>query len=169
MLNFEIADDPHYAGFEFQGFSDPEHGDGILVFLNRRRDGKIDLYLERGLRIDPGNYTVGNGIGEWVETDFEVAALDVSDRGVTAQVRFTDLAGRAVEVSAGDETRGWSPQGLPPLMTMVTRVASVFRTWPTTYRWTATITDPDKPTMTSRWERTGGDRGESYRAMTRSR
>ena len=43
-----------------------------------------------------------------------------------------------------DITRGWTPRGLPPLMAAVTRVAPVFRTWPTTYRWSATITLRDQ-------------------------
>ena len=42
-------------------------------------------------------------------------------------------------------TRGWRPAGLPPLMAAVTRAAPVFRSWPTTYRWSATVDlgDPD--------------------------
>jgi hypothetical protein len=43
-----------------------------------------------------------------------------------------------------DITRGWTPRGLPPLMAAVTRVAPVFRTWPTTDRWSATITLRDQ-------------------------
>ena len=39
-----------------------------------------------------------------------------------------------------DVTRGWRPRGLPPLMAAVARVAPVFRNWPMTYRWSATIT-----------------------------
>jgi len=49
-----------------------------------------------------------------------------------------------------------------------TRLRSTSTCWPTTYRWTATIVDGDPPTMTSRWFRTDGDRGESYHSFTRS-
>jgi hypothetical protein len=65
-----------------------------------------------------------------------------------------------------DVTRGWSPRGLPPLMAAVTRVAPVFRTWPTTYRWTATVTLGDHPTLRSHWERKGDWRDHSYRRLT---
>jgi hypothetical protein len=337
MLNFELADDPHYTGLEIQGFDDPVHGRGTLVFLNRRDDATTDVYAEPGLRLDRDTYAIGGGLGRWIETRFDVARLDVGPKGVDAEVRFTDADGRAIEVRAGDRTprgrataaflapmgaaitrprslplvwmprfdllrrsgpppviridgrearpgrlplepltrrrlvkvasdlcavsvnpsrdeatpletvtagvdtvaggdgtaavvgtagghearlafdpdfpdlgdlaavrpgrgewtisidgtaviagtwqttpvhgavgvdlevtRGWRPKGLPLLMAIVTRVAPVFRRWPTTYRWTATVTGGPSPTMTSRWVRTGSERGESYRALTGS-
>jgi len=337
MLNFEITGNPHYSGLEIQGFDDPVHGQGILVFLGRSDDGRTDVYFERGLRLDPASYAVGNGLGKWLETEFEIASLDVDASGVRANVCFADTEGRLIEVRAGDLTPrgrrtaaflapmgaaiteprslpliwmskfdllrrtgpspivriderevnlgrlpaewlirrrlikitsdlcavyinpsqedpvpmdkletggetvggecgiealagsagghqarltfdppfpdlsepssvgsstgtwsatidgtpivggawqvgprngevrvdlevidGWQPKGLPLLMSIVTRVAPVFRSWPTTYRWTATIAGGGRPTMTSQWSRTDGDRGESYRSFTRS-
>jgi hypothetical protein len=337
MLNFEIADDPHYSGLEIQAFADPDHGTGILVFFNRTSDGRTDVYLEAGLKVDPANYGVGNGLGEWVTTEFDIARLEVDATGVAAEICLTDAAGRLIEVSAEDRTpqgrrtaaflapmgaaiaapvslpliwmtkfdllrrsgtppvvridgrpaqlgrlpaewlirrrlikvtsdlcavslnpvpekpvrlfdhqaggetvpgdtgtraiaatagghqvrfeldpefpdlrslgrrapdqggwsvtidgnpvvagtwhldssgeemtvaldvtEGWKPQGLPLLMRIVTRVAPVFREWPTTYRWRARIRGTDQPVMTSSWERTGSERGESYRSFTKS-
>jgi hypothetical protein len=68
-----------------------------------------------------------------------------------------------------DVLRGWRPTGLPPLMAAVTRVAPVFRTWPTTYRWRGMVTLGNQPTLTARWERKGNRRDESYRRLTRPR
>jgi hypothetical protein len=65
-------------------------------------------------------------------------------------------------------TRPWRPGPLPPVERIVTRVAPVFRRWPTTYRWTATVDLDDVPTLRSRWERTGTERGRSYRRATGS-
>jgi hypothetical protein len=65
--------------------------------------------------------------------------------------------------------RGWRASGLPPLMAAVTRLAPVFRSWPTTFRWSGTVTLGDRPTLTARWERTGGQRDESYRRLTAPR
>jgi hypothetical protein len=65
-----------------------------------------------------------------------------------------------------DVTRGWRPKGLPLLMAAVTRVAPVFRNWPTTDRWTATVTLGNEPTLRSCWERKGDRRDESYRRRT---
>jgi hypothetical protein len=65
-------------------------------------------------------------------------------------------------------TRPWRPGPLPPVERVVTRVAPVFRRWPTTYRWTATVDLDGPPTLRSRWERTGTERGRSYRRATGS-
>ena len=67
-----------------------------------------------------------------------------------------------------DVTRGWRPTALPPLMRAMTSVVRMFRIWPTTYRWVARIALDPRPSMSSRWERTGGDRGSAYRRLTRS-
>jgi hypothetical protein len=67
-----------------------------------------------------------------------------------------------------DIVRGWRPTGLPPLMAAVTRLAPVFRTWPTTYRWRGTVTLGNQPILTARWERKGDQRDESYRRLTNS-
>jgi hypothetical protein len=68
-----------------------------------------------------------------------------------------------------DVTRGWRPRGQPPLMAAVTRVAPVFRKWPTTYCWSATITLGDPPLLSSRWERKSSQRDQSYRRLTTAR
>jgi hypothetical protein len=68
-----------------------------------------------------------------------------------------------------DVVRDWRPSGLPLLMTAVTKVAPVFRTWPATYRWSGTVTLGDRPTLVSRWERKGVQRDESYQRLTTSR
>jgi hypothetical protein len=65
-----------------------------------------------------------------------------------------------------DVVLGWRPTGLPPLMAAVTRLAPVFRSWPTTYRWRATVALGNRPTLTARWERKGDQRDESYRRLT---
>lgn len=64
-------------------------------------------------------------------------------------------------------TERWRPGRLPALMELVTRVVPVFRRWPTTYRWRATVTLGEAPTMVSRWERTG-ERDDSYLQATGS-
>jgi hypothetical protein len=68
-----------------------------------------------------------------------------------------------------DLVQGWRPSGLPLLMTAVTKVAPVFRTWPATYRWSATVTLGDRPTQVSRWKRKSVQRDQSYQRLTTSR
>ncbi len=75
---------------------------------------------------------------------------------------------RGEQVHVGMEvTERWRPGRVPLLIALVTRVVPVFRRWPTTYRWRATVTLGDEPTMVSRWERTG-DRDDSYGRATGS-
>lgn len=72
-------------------------------------------------------------------------------------------------------TERWRPGRLPALIGLVTRVVPVFRRWPTTYRWDATVTlggdgqSGDGTRMTSRWSRIGAAGDDSYRAATQSR
>jgi hypothetical protein len=338
MLNFEIADDPHYEGLELQVFDDPAHGQGMAVLVRRREDGRFDIYRQPGLTLDPAIAQVGGELGKWLEAPIDPARFEISPDGVEVDVCFTDVAGRAIQVRIDDRDgrrrhrgtllapvgavvedpvslplfvmgdcdlvrrsgrvfdlridghpvttgrlpggwlhrrrlvkytadptvvicnqahdgpvptvdprapgeveldprsngiaalrarngghrarlelapalpdlvrlrprmtvegtwrlgiddnpevvggfwtahrrqdrvelvldvdQGWRPAGLPPLMAAVTRLAPVFRSWPTTYRWSGTVTLGDRPTLTSRWERTGEQRDESYRRLT---
>jgi hypothetical protein len=103
LLNCELPDHPVYDALEVQTFDDPERGTGMLAFLQRRADGKVDYYLEPGLRLDRQGYRIGAGIGEWVpEHHFESAQLTIAPDGVAADIRFTDLAGRVIELRVDD-------------------------------------------------------------------
>ena len=102
MLNFEIADDPYYSGLEIQAFDDAVHGSGMLVFLSRRDDDRIDVYRQAGLNVDPANYGIGGGLGAWVEAEISPDVLVVDDLGVRVDVRLTDVAGRTIEVRMDD-------------------------------------------------------------------
>ena len=343
MLNCELADHPVYDGLELQWFDDDVHGTGMLAFLSRRADRRVDYYPQPGLRLDPSHYSIGGGTGAWTETVYDVARLAVTDDGVDAEVRFTDVGGRDIEIRVDDRdgrrrrragllapvssgidhptalmlvwlpgfdlvratgtppviridgedaaigrlpgvrlhrrhlikyaapviavdvnadsdgplvasgpyddvvvvpgpmlaqeglgiaavtagagghvarlnldpalpdpadlldgslieggwhvavdgtrltggrwraardgddvelameiTERWRPHRLPWLMRLVTTAVPVFRRWPTTYRWRATVTLGPTPSLTSRWERTASDGGESYRRATGS-
>ncbi|MCC5947925.1 MAG: hypothetical protein JJT89_05665 [Nitriliruptoraceae bacterium] len=337
FVNGELDHDV-YDGVELQWFDDDVHGRGLLAFLSRRADRRVDYYLTEGLRLDPATYEIGGGTGGWDEIRFERDLLEVTADGVRAEVRFHDRDGRLIEIAlddtdagprrtgellapvgaaiespvslglvflqgfdllrrtshrpriaidgidvptgtlpgralhrrhlikaagplvvatvcpagtrtltpvdpsdpapvvltpdgqgiaglragegdrtaelsfvpplpsldgiAADETvtgtwtvevvsrpitggnwsvtrrgddlrvdlqvtRPWRPApGLPPLLRIVTRVLPVFRRWPTTYRWSAEIQLDAGPTVVSRWERTGDERGDSYRRAT---
>jgi hypothetical protein len=339
MLNFEITDDPNYQGLEVQMFDDPAHGRGMAVILRQRDNGRLDIYRQPGLTLEPEMAQVGGELGEWRESPIDPARFEIYPDGVDLDVRFTDVAGRPIQVRIDDRNgqprhratllapvgsviedpaslslfvmggcdlvrrsgracevridgrpvatgrlplgrlhrrrlvkytadptavvcnrahdgpvatvdpqapgeveldprsggiaalrarnsghrtrlelapalhvahlrpqqaiegtwqlgidsdpavvggfwtaerdqnvvklvldidRGWRPTGLPPLMAGVTRLAPVFRTWPTTYRWRGTVTLGNQPTLTGRWERKGGQRDQSYRRLTNS-
>ncbi|WP_278236333.1 hypothetical protein [Isoptericola sp. AK164] len=131
MLNAELADHPVYDGFELQRFDDPERGTGLLAFLTRREDGAVDYYPQRGLRLDRGTYAIGGGIRSWTETDFDRARLEVDAAGTVAQVRFTDVDGRLVEIDVDDRAAGprHPARLLAPVGADVRRPASLMLVW----------------------------------------
>lgn len=101
--------------------------------------------------------------------DGAVGSWRVSATGVPPLTGGTWAAirrGREVRVAL-EVTERWRPGRLPPLIALVARVVPVFRRWPTTYRWGATVTLGEEPTMVSRWERTG-ERDDSYGRATGS-
>lgn len=102
MLNAELTDHPVYDGVELQWFADDRRGTGMLVFLSRREDRRVDYYQQRGLTLDRSGYQLGGGTRSWSEVDFDVARLDVTDDGVDAEVRFSDVYGRVVHVRVND-------------------------------------------------------------------
>ena len=79
FLNAELPDHPVYDGFELQWFDDPRHGTGMLAFLSRRADRRVDYYQQRGLNLDRSGYQLGGGTRSWTEIDFDVARLAVDD------------------------------------------------------------------------------------------
>jgi hypothetical protein len=95
-------------------------------------------------------------------------AIDIDERrAVTGGAWYARRQPTDVELVL-DVTRPWRPAELPPLMRLVTIVMPLFRTWPTTYRWSATLALDGSGIMTSRWSRTTTQRGEAYRRMTSS-
>jgi hypothetical protein len=78
---------------------------------------------------------------------------------------FTDQ--RADQVHAGlDVTEPWRPRKLPLLMRVVTTVVPVFRRWPTTYQWRASIGPEGE--ITAGWRRTSAAGADDYRRATGS-
>jgi len=52
LLNFEKDPDALYIGFEPQVFEDNIHGKGHIV-IGWRADGRVDVYYQRSLKLDP--------------------------------------------------------------------------------------------------------------------
>ena len=152
--------------------------DGPLLTVDPTRPGAVELdgsssivavAAHRGghrarLRLTPplpdltGLESAARAEGAW---DLDVDELNI------AGTWYVQRHDQRVELAL-NVTRGWRPTGLPLLMRIMTAVVRMFRTWPTTYRWTATISLDPRPTMMSRWERTGSRRDASYRRLTQS-
>ncbi len=116
----------------------------------------------QGLTVARGEQSLG------ITFEPPVPELDAAPRGTT-DGRFTLWAGGRPQlggsyaITSGPGAarlalvvdRPWDPGPQPASARAVFRALAVFRTWPTTYRWDATLRLGDRPAlMTSRWTRT---------------
>lgn len=105
LVNFEGDPDRVYVGFEPQLFDDEVHGRGMLV-IGWRVDGRVDVYHQPSLRLDPATYSIaGQGLANLVERPLEGARLTFGEAGVDASFAFEDLEGRPVEVTVREASR----------------------------------------------------------------
>jgi hypothetical protein len=105
LVNFENDPDEIYIGFEPQLFDDPIHGRGLIV-IAWRVDGRVDVYHQPGLTLDPETYDIaGGGLNEILERPLSDAYYRVNEAGVEAYFAFEDAAGRPVEVTIGEKNR----------------------------------------------------------------
>ncbi len=93
LLVASFKGDSEFEGFEPQVFDDPINGEGMRV-LRYRKDGKVDVYWQPGVRVDKSTFTVGAGIGDFAETAIEPAHFEITESGVDLHVAFTDVQGR---------------------------------------------------------------------------
>jgi hypothetical protein len=113
LMNIEKDPDSVYSGFEPQVFDDEINGTGMLV-IGWRIDGKVDVYHQPGLTLDPGKYDIaGKGLANMAERLMDGARFDITDQGVQADIRFTDLNNRKIELFIEERnTRKRKPFGL---------------------------------------------------------
>lgn len=113
LINFGEDPDSIYVGFEPQSFDDALHGTGLLV-IGWRLDGRVDVFHQEGLRLDPRTYGItGKGLHEMVERPFSEAILEFGPAGVHADITFRDLQGRQVRLIVKEsDLRGRTPFGL---------------------------------------------------------
>lgn len=113
LVNFEQDLDELYRGFEPQVFDDETHGQGLIV-IGWRLDGKVDVFHQPGLRLDPATYAIaGGGLNELVERPLEGAYFEVTETGVDAALAFEDILGRPVTITVHERSaRPRKPFGL---------------------------------------------------------
>ena len=98
LVNLDGDPDGLYKGFEPQAFDDDVHGTGLIV-LGWRHDGRIDVFHQPGMRLDPATYSIaGDGLHLMLERPLEGARFEIGPAGVDADIRFEDAAGRTVEI-----------------------------------------------------------------------
>jgi hypothetical protein len=113
LINFENDPDTVYVGFEPQSFDDAVRGRGLLV-IGWRVDGRVDVFHDAGLRLDPQTYRIaGEGLHAMAERSFADALFALGPAGVQADIAFHDLHGRPVHLVVREtDPRPRSPFGL---------------------------------------------------------
>ena len=113
LINIENDPDSLYTGFEPQVFDDEKTGTGMLV-IAWRVDGKVDVYHQPSLSLDPAGYDIaGKGLENMVTRELHEAFLEVNERGAQASVTFEDIEGRLIELKLSEQsTRTRKPFGL---------------------------------------------------------
>ncbi|CAN5550291.1 hypothetical protein BH23BAC4_BH23BAC4_10520 [soil metagenome] len=98
LVNFEQDPDRTYLGLEPQAFADDLHGTGLLV-LGWRVDGRVDVFHDPALRLEPANYGIaGKGLHQMAERSFGGATFEVGPAGAQVDLRFEDLEGREISI-----------------------------------------------------------------------
>ncbi|OJF94176.1 hypothetical protein [Alkalibacterium sp. 20] len=96
LINFEKDPDDTYLGFEPQVFEEGENGRGHLI-LGWRKDGKVDVYHQPTLKLDPKKYDIaGKGLANMIERELTGAYYEVNNEGVQAFYQFKDIFDREI-------------------------------------------------------------------------
>lgn len=112
LLVASFKGDPEFEGFEPQVFDDAINGSGMRV-LRYRKDGKVDVYWQPGVKVDRTTFAVGSGIGDFMETTIEPALFEITESIVDLNIAFIDAQGRKVELRVHENTHG--KRGFPML------------------------------------------------------
>ncbi len=105
FMTFEQDPDSVYSAFEAQRFDDDLQGNGQLV-IGWRVDGKVDLFHDPQLRLDPDGYDVcEGGVAHMVARDFKDSFFTVGASGMEAHISFEDLKGRLIELRICERNR----------------------------------------------------------------
>lgn len=105
LINFEKDPDSLYVGFEPQVFLSSEGVEQHLV-IGWRSDGRVDVYHQPGMAIDPAKYDIaGKGLAHLIPTDFDPAYFEITDPGVQAHYYFRDLHGRVIHFYISEKNR----------------------------------------------------------------
>jgi len=97
FVTFEQDPDSVYSAFEAQRFDDDLQGTGRLV-IGWRVDGKVDVFHDPQLWLDPDGYDVcEGGLAHMVPRDFKDSFFTVGASGMEAHFSFEDLQGRLIE------------------------------------------------------------------------
>jgi len=96
VLIADFKDDPEFEGIEPQLFDDSINGKGMRVLMYRK-DRKVDVYHESGVKLIDSSYSLGKGLGDLIVTEFEASEFTIDDKGLYLNISFIDKEQRKIE------------------------------------------------------------------------
>ena len=97
LLIASFDSDSEYEAIEPQLFDDEINGKGLRVLVYRT-DKMVDVYYEKGVKINPETFSIGDGIGLLKETIIEPNQFEIDQNGINLHIAFTDKNNNVVEM-----------------------------------------------------------------------
>jgi len=115
LLVATFRSDPEFEGIEPQVFDDAVNGKGMRV-LHYRRDGRVDVYWQRGVHVDRSTFVLGAGIADCAEVIVDPARFEIAGRGAApgrVEVVFLPSCPSLTNLPVGGCTSGcWSMRNM---------------------------------------------------------
>lgn len=97
LLIADFQNDPVYKAIEPQLFDDDINGKGLRVLVYRN-DKMVDVYFEKGIKINQETFSIGDGLGLLKESIIEPNIFEIDQNGINLHIAFTDKNGEVVEL-----------------------------------------------------------------------
>lgn len=97
LLIADFENDNEYTAIEPQLFDDEINGKGLRILVYRT-DKFVDVYHQKGVRINQETFNIGEGIGVLQEKIIEPDLFRINQNGVNLHVAFRDKKDRLIEM-----------------------------------------------------------------------
>jgi hypothetical protein len=97
LLIADFQNDLAYVSIEPQLFDDEINGKGLRVLVYRT-DKMVDVYHQKGVKVNLETFSIGAGIGILKETSIEPNIFEIDQNGINLHVAFADKNGDIVEM-----------------------------------------------------------------------
>jgi len=108
LLVANFKGDMEFEGIEPQMFNDSIAGKGLKILMYRK-DKKVDVYWQPGVRFDDKTFKIGDGLGNAAETVMSPSRFAITDNGVDIDIAFKDKSGRDVIILIKENTQNIHP------------------------------------------------------------
>jgi hypothetical protein len=103
LLIADFENDNEYEAIEPQLFDDEINGKGLRILVYRK-DKFVDVYYQKGVRINQETFSIGKGIGVLQETEIKPDLFLINQNGVDLHVAFSDMKDRLIELRIKEST-----------------------------------------------------------------